>query len=107
MAAHLVRRFRAVPGSHDLSGIIADPLACDKPTPATDRWKLILSLVEPRARHLKSIGKNEQEKRPSSKCRRDLHARHVVDQAKRCRSEERRVGQECVSTCRSRWSRCT
>src|SRR3546814_14793568 len=22
----------------------------------------------------------------------------------RCRSEERRVGQECVSTCRSRWS---
>src|SRR3546814_14749003 len=23
---------------------------------------------------------------------------------KRCRSEERRVGKECVSTCRSRWS---
>src|SRR3546814_16401945 len=27
-----------------------------------------------------------------------LHLRHLV------RSEERRVGQECVSTCRSRWS---
>src|SRR3546814_21031373 len=24
----------------------------------------------------------------------------------RMRSEERRVGKECVSTCRSRWSRC-
>src|SRR3546814_16699508 len=23
-----------------------------------------------------------------------------------CRSEERRVGKECVSTCRSRWSPC-
>src|SRR3546814_3728393 len=29
-----------------------------------------------------------------------------ADQARRCgrRSEERRVGKECVSTCRSRWS---
>src|SRR3546814_10073252 len=26
------------------------------------------------------------------------------EQAARCRSEERRVGKECVSTCRSRWS---
>src|SRR3546814_16161569 len=24
----------------------------------------------------------------------------------RCRSEERRVGKECVSTCRYRWSQC-
>src|SRR3546814_12948290 len=38
---------------------------------------------------------------------------HVTDEIKRCiveatqgfdRSEERRVGKECVSTCRSRWS---
>src|SRR3546814_18291585 len=27
-----------------------------------------------------------------------------VDIHARCRSEERRVGKECVSTCRSRWS---
>src|SRR3546814_5975086 len=27
-----------------------------------------------------------------------------VDVALDCRSEERRVGKECVSTCRSRWS---
>src|SRR3546814_18199249 len=35
--------------------------------------------------------------------RRQLHPgpRHQGDQ---CRSEERRVGQECLSTCRSRWS---
>src|SRR3546814_17733700 len=28
----------------------------------------------------------------------------VIRQAKENRSEERRVGKECVSTCRSRWS---
>src|SRR3546814_13364228 len=28
----------------------------------------------------------------------------MVDYLKRRRSEERRVGKECVSTCRSRWS---
>src|SRR3546814_19481755 len=28
----------------------------------------------------------------------------LVFLASRCRSEERRVGKECVSTCRSRWS---
>src|SRR3546814_12596249 len=33
------------------------------------------------------------------------HPIHVVEAAKMgARSEERRVGQECVSTCRSRWS---
>src|SRR3546814_698661 len=31
-------------------------------------------------------------------------ARTIADQEKRKRSEERRVGKECVSTCRSRWS---
>src|SRR3546814_14302494 len=34
-------------------------------------------------------------------------ARHLVDEGARIlftRSEERRVGKECVSTCRSRWS---
>src|SRR3546814_11359776 len=32
---------------------------------------------------------------------RHLNARHALE---RRRSEERRVGKECVSTCRSRWS---
>src|SRR3546814_9148282 len=34
--------------------------------------------------------------------RRDLEAE--LHQAQKMRSEERRVGKECVSTCRSRWS---
>src|SRR3546814_14605712 len=29
----------------------------------------------------------------------------ILREASRLRSEERRVGKECVSTCRSRWSR--
>src|SRR3546814_13427665 len=29
---------------------------------------------------------------------------HVREVTRFCRSEERRVGKECVSTCRSRWS---
>src|SRR3546814_5654813 len=29
---------------------------------------------------------------------------HGDEREVRCRSEERRVGKECVSTCRSRWS---
>src|SRR3546814_15261148 len=28
----------------------------------------------------------------------------AIDRFRECRSEERRVGKECVSTCRSRWS---
>src|SRR3546814_11081820 len=30
----------------------------------------------------------------------------VLPETRRLRSEERRVGKECVSTCRSRWSPC-
>src|SRR3546814_19354176 len=30
----------------------------------------------------------------------------ATERAREVRSEERRVGKECVSTCRSRWSRC-
>src|SRR3546814_20308546 len=33
--------------------------------------------------------------------------RHGIDQAERARTEERRVGKECVSTCKSRCGRCT
>src|SRR3546814_11159860 len=35
---------------------------------------------------------------------RDLDARAGVQHRVETRSEERRVGKECVSTCRSRWS---
>src|SRR3546814_2122854 len=40
---------------------------------------------------------------PTPPVGRGSHAR-PVNLPERCRSEERRVGQECVSTCRSRWS---
>src|SRR3546814_11337293 len=34
------------------------------------------------------------------------HARQERDAFRKSRSEARRVGKECVSTCRSRWSAC-
>src|SRR3546814_7921457 len=42
---------------------------------------------------------------PEAQAVNDLHL-HLVDDVltSRVRSEERRVGKECVSTCRSRWS---
>src|SRR3546814_16961871 len=40
-----------------------------------------------------------KEGRPLTEAERDIHDRGLVT-----RSEERRVGKECVSTCRSRWS---
>src|SRR3546814_14281150 len=33
-----------------------------------------------------------------------IQERNLLDNMRRQRSEERRVGKECVSTCRSRWS---
>src|SRR3546814_14108341 len=35
---------------------------------------------------------------------REVHAAGLVHRGDPARSEERRVGKECVSTCRSRWS---
>src|SRR3546814_12991533 len=35
---------------------------------------------------------------------RDQAMRSMIDERLEMRSEERRVGKECVSTCRSRWS---
>src|SRR3546814_5489119 len=37
-------------------------------------------------------------------CRQDCHSRPTLLKSPQNRSEERRVGKECVSTCRSRWS---
>src|SRR3546814_11208704 len=40
----------------------------------------------------------------ASLSRPSLSSGHLVIRARERRSEERRVGKECVSTCRSRWS---
>src|SRR3546814_10539930 len=49
-----------------------------------------------------------QVRRRRHRCRRVLAlappAQQFVQGGEQCRSEERRVGKECVSTCRSRWS---
>src|SRR3546814_8421482 len=42
--------------------------------------------------------------RPARPDHRQAAARRLAPRAGRGRSEERRVGKECVSTCRSRWS---
>src|SRR3546814_17395517 len=34
----------------------------------------------------------------------DIQPETLIDDERKLRSEERRVGKECVSTCRSRWS---
>src|SRR3546814_14261333 len=34
----------------------------------------------------------------------DINGDNVINEIDKVRSEERRVGKECVSTCRSRWS---
>src|SRR3546814_6562002 len=43
-------------------------------------------------------------RRHCRRCRRNEEAAAAKDTERRERSEERRVGKECVSTCRSRWS---
>src|SRR3546814_7147058 len=37
-------------------------------------------------------------------CQNECHTMHTNSNSDSVRSEERRVGKECVSTCRSRWS---
>src|SRR3546814_8548892 len=53
------------------------------------------------------FGKGAYETEPGMLCfmhaRGDIHDHHEHEQSRR-RSEERRVGKECVSTCRFRWS---
>src|SRR3546814_8254776 len=41
---------------------------------------------------------------PGRKAKSDTAAGKIIDRTQSIRSEERRVGNECVSTCRSRWS---
>src|SRR3546814_14401581 len=65
------------------------------------RW---LSDIRPRLRH-NSLA--EQEAPPLEQNRLYPRPRQqplIVPWKAPCRSEERRVGKECVSTCRSRWS---
>src|SRR3546814_5301659 len=51
----------------------------------------------------RSLQLPEQHSRHTGMIRHEIDMRHE-DRLKGSRSEERRVGKECVSTCRSRWS---
>src|SRR3546814_17215545 len=53
-------------------------------------------------RHRRRRSAAAAELRRSRYRRSALHARHRTED--RARTEERRVGKECVSTCRTRWS---
>src|SRR3546814_20228667 len=75
---------------HDLAGVVAilEP---------RDRRFEIAGIGEPVGADRPEIGEPEQ----VAVILRDIAARASIRQQ---RSEERRVGKECVSTCRSRWS---
>src|SRR3546814_11137089 len=65
-----------------------------------------INLVAPaRGDYLEAVGKVLRSGRTLTICQLEVHA--VLNGKKELvRSEERRVGKECVSTCRSRWSPC-
>src|SRR3546814_2338587 len=72
-------------------------------TPATGTRCRVAAMAD----RIAGAHRRGQSRRRHRPCRLDP-ARHVVDQkgvlGERPRSEERRGGKECVSTCRSRWS---
>src|SRR3546814_8769711 len=61
-----------------------------------------LVVVADRARSLQ--GKGALRRVPEGDRAGQEHIVRAAEEAGRTRSEERRVGKECVSTCRSRWS---
>src|SRR3546814_7078358 len=62
-------------------------------------------LVEGLHRHIRQMLAQELEQRPAHERRRNhSKSRAICEQRLGGRSEERRVGKEWVSTCRSRWS---
>src|SRR3546814_1798673 len=74
----------------------------------------VVVLRTPRRQQLRGEQRNKQRRKPAGKVR-SFHCRCVVLRLNpqrhiscaytaAIRSEERRVGKECVSTCRSRWS---
>src|SRR3546814_2544735 len=69
-------------------------VACEVP------WRKVVTPHGPRVEHRRSTGRTAMATRLGAP--RSAAAPDQSDMA--ARSEERRVGKECVSTCRSRWS---
>src|SRR3546814_12057048 len=88
--------------SSDLKGLVASGqrlggscgVACEVP------WRKVVTPHGPRVEHRRSTGRTAMATRLGAP--RSAAAPDQSDMA--ARSEERRVGKECVSTCRSRWS---
>src|SRR3546814_7589508 len=68
------------------------PLGCRKGRCETDQIELAMCVVEP-----------EQKRSAATLCVLAVATDHAVGGSQLLRSEERRVGKECVRTCRSRW----
>src|SRR3546814_4711548 len=66
--------------------------APEPPLPSSLRWKR------------KSVSKERRRYSPLEPSQELARRSRSVEQSLSMRSEERRVGKECVSTCRSRWS---
>src|SRR3546814_9695677 len=78
--------------SSDLHGFPPRRPAPEPPLPSSLRWKR------------KSVSKERRRYSPLEPSQELARRSRSVEQSLSMRSEERRVGKECVSTCRSRWS---
>src|SRR3546814_14754707 len=69
-------------------------------------WLLISSSSNPPPRYRRTFDRcGNGRPRPACRIGRPIHATRAINfECRKQRSEERRVGKECVSTCRSRWS---
>src|SRR3546814_1284552 len=88
---------------------ILPPQKLDKPSQAT-RWvRVAAAMKEDRAMAFFDLIRLQAEvdamaEELADVAEADLRAYEAVELEAKQRSEERRVGKECVSTCRSRWS---
>src|SRR3546814_14451673 len=94
--------FEALMACHDKAGSQSQ-MARDLNCSQAAVWKMIQSSKRISHQYVlaaeRLYGVAKEDLRP------DLYQRPImVDQGTEDRSEESRVGQECVSTCRSRWS---
>src|SRR3546814_7513217 len=77
----------------------SDVCSSDLPAAASTRIAVALALI--RSGWLAALRKGRAKKTGLSA---DASTRTALAEADTARSEERRVGRECVSTCRSRWA---
>src|SRR3546814_7995071 len=86
------------------SDVCSSDLGVTKPSPVTTIRRIVIPFVGPCPRKgPHQIGRRASIKKASRSLRASARDREAGN-AWTARSEERRVGKECVSTCRYRWS---